>query len=76
MNNILIGCFLLYIRLFSFQYSFSFSVLISTLKPFYIPNIIIIQTKPVGHNDCLAFLLMYVYDNISHNLNLICHNRQ
>ena len=64
MYNILIGCFLLYNLVFCF-----FSI--STLKPFYIPNIIIIQTKAVGHNDCLAFLLRYVYGNISHHLNLL-----
>ena len=47
-----------------------FSVL-ALLNPFYIPNIIIIQTKVVGYNDCLAFLLRYVCGNISHNLSLL-----
>ena len=62
--NILIGCF------FTLQSSgFFFSI--STSKSFYIPNIIILQTKAVGHNDCLEFLLRYVYGNISHHLNLL-----
>ena len=64
MNIILIGCFYFTFSCF-FQYSFSFGI--NTLKPFCIPNIIIIHTKAVGHNDYLAFLLMYVYGNISHN---------
>ena len=67
MYDILIGCFLLYNLFFVFS--------ISTLKPFYRPNIIIIQTKAVGHNDCLAILLRYVYGNISYNFNLLTYQQ-
>ena len=70
MNNILIGCFLLYVLL-GFIFNIVFHSRYLYLKPFYILNIIILQTKAVGHNDRIAFLLMHVYGNISHNLKLL-----